>query len=121
MNRQRGVALSGLLMWGVVIALVAVLGMKVGPEYLNYFNILKAVKSVAASSSGKTVAEIRTAYGKQADVGYIRSLQGTDLDISKDGNEIVISFAYEARIPLFAKISLLIDFQGSSSGRNKGE
>lgn len=118
MHRQRGVALSGLLMWGVVIALVAVLGMKVGPEYLNYFNILKAVKSVAATSSGKTVAEIRTAYGKQADVGYIKSLQATDLDISKDGNDIVISFAYESRIPLFANVSLLIDFQGSSSGRN---
>jgi len=121
MIRQRGVALSGLLFWGVVIALVAVLGMKVGPEYLNYFNILKAVKSVAASSSGKTVAEIRSAYTRQADVGYIKSLQASDLDISKEGNQIVISFAYETRIPLFANISLLIDFQGSSSGRNKGE
>ncbi|MFZ2855188.1 MAG: DUF4845 domain-containing protein [Rhodocyclaceae bacterium] len=121
MNRQCGVALSGLLMWCIVIFFVAVLGMKVGPEYLNYFNILKAVKSVAATSSGKTVAEIRTAYSKQADVGYIKSLQATDLDISKEGNEVVIAFAYESRIPLFHNISLLIDFQGSSSGSNKGE
>lgn len=121
MNRQRGVAISGLLMWGVVIGLVAVLGMKVGPDYLNYFNILKAIKSVAANASGKTVAEIRTAYTKQADIGYIKSLQATDLDISKDGNDVVISFAYESRIPLFQNISLIIDFQGSSSGRNKGE
>jgi hypothetical protein len=118
MNRQRGVALSGLLFWGVLFFLVAILGMKVGPEYLNYFNILKAVKSVAAISSGKTVAEIRTSYDKQADIGYIKSLQSTDLDISKDGNDVVISFAYESRVPLFANISLLIDFQGSSSGRN---
>ena len=121
MIRQRGVALSGLLIWGVVIALVAILGMKVGPEYLNYFNLLKAVKSVATEASGKTVAEIRSAYSRQADVGYIKSLQASDLDISKDGNQIVISFAYETRVPLFANISLLIDFQGSSSGRNKGE
>jgi len=121
MNHQRGVALSGLLFWGIIIALVAVLGMKVGPEYLNYFSVLKAVKSVASSSSGKTVAEIRAAYGKQADTGYFKTVEPADLDISKDGNDVVISFAYESRIPLFANIALLIDFQGSSSGRNKGE
>jgi hypothetical protein len=121
MNRQRGMSLTTLLMGAVCFALVALLGMKIGPEYLNYFNIVKAVKSVAASSTGKTVAEIRSAYDKQADIGYIKSLQSTDLDISKDGNEVVISFSYEKRIPLFANINLLIDFQGSSSGRNKGE
>lgn len=121
MNYQRGVAISGLLMWGFILVFVALLGMKVGPEYLNYFNILKAVKSVAAGSAGKTVAEIRAAYDRQADTGYIKSLQAADLDISKDGNEIVISFAYETRIPLFANISLLVDFQGSSAGRGKGE
>lgn len=121
MIHQRGLSLSALLVWAVCFALVALLGMKVGPEYLNYFNIMKAVKSVAASSTGKTVPEIRSAYDKQADIGYIKSLQSTDLDISKDGNEVVISFNYEKRIPLFANVSLLIDFQGSSSGRNKGE
>jgi hypothetical protein len=118
MNHQRGVALSGLLVGGVIVFFLAVLVMKAGPEYLNYFNILKAVKSVAASSSGKTVAEIRTSYDKQADIGYIKSLVSTDLDISKEGNDVVISFAYESRVPLFANVSLLIDFQGSSSGRN---
>lgn len=121
MKHQRGVALSSLIFWGVVVTLVAILGMKVGPEYLNYFNVLKAVKSLAATSSGKTVAEIRNAYGRQVDVGYLKRVEPADLDVSKDGNDIVIAFAYEARIPLFANVSLLIDFQGSSSGRSKDE
>ena len=42
MKYQRGVTLSGLLFWGIVLALVAVLGMKVAPEYVTYFKILKA-------------------------------------------------------------------------------
>jgi hypothetical protein len=37
-----------------------------------------------------------------------------DLEITKEGNEIVVSFAYEKRIPLFYNISVLIDFAGSS-------
>ena len=116
MNNQRGVAISGLLMWGIVIALVAVLGMKVVPDYIEYFKIIKAAKAVATSSSGKTVAEVRASFDKYMDVEHIRSINGTDLDVSKDGNGVVISFGYERRIPLFYNISLVIDFQGSSSG-----
>jgi hypothetical protein len=116
-NRQRGVTLSGLLLWGIIIALVAVLGMKVAPEYLTYYKILKATKAVANSSTGKTVPEIRAAFGKYMDVEHVQTITPADLDISKEGNDIVIAFAYEKRIPLFANVSLLIDFQGSSSGR----
>lgn len=117
MKNQRGLALSGLLFWGIIICLVAVLGMKVAPEYLTYFKILKATKAVAASSSGKTVPEIRASFGKFMDVEHVSTISETDLDISKEGNDIVIAFAYERRIPLFYNVSLVIDFQGSTSGR----
>jgi hypothetical protein len=118
MNNQRGVALSGLLVWGIIIALVAVLGMKVGPEYLDYFKILKSVKSISTGAASQTVPEIRAAYDRYADVNYISTLKGVDLDISKENNNVVISFAYERRIPLFYNVSLVIDFEGSSSGTN---
>jgi hypothetical protein len=121
MNRQRGVAISGLLIWGVGIALAAVLAMKVGPEYLDYYKVTKAVKIIASGASGKTVADIRSSFDRQADIDSIKSVVAADLDISKEGNAVVIAFAYEKRIPLFYNVSLLIDFQGSSSGRNKGE
>lgn len=116
MNRQHGVALSGLLVWGVIIALVAVLGMKVGPEYFEYYKVIKACKVIAGSSAGQTVPDIRKAFDRQADIDTIKVVKGADLDISKDGNDVVVSFAYESRVPLFANVSLLIDFQGSSSG-----
>ncbi len=115
LKRQRGVALSGLVFWGVVLGLVAVLGMKAAPEYMEYYSILKAVKSVAAQAQGKTVSDIRMDFSKQVQVGYFKEITPADLDISKNGNEVVISFAYEKRIPLFLNVSLLIDFQGSSA------
>ncbi len=117
MNNQRGVALSGLLFWGVIIAVVAMLGVKVAPEVIDFYKIKKSVKSTAANATDKTVAEIRVAYSKYAEVEHIKTITPADLDISKEGNDIVIAFSYEKRIPLFANVSLLIDFQGSSSGR----
>ena len=118
MSNQRGVALSGLLVWGILIALVAVLGMKVGPEYLEYYRILESVKKVSNGAAGKTVAEIKVAFDRSADVNYIQTFKSSDLEISKENNSVVIAFSYERRIPLFYNVSLVIDFAGSSSGTN---
>ncbi len=117
MKNQRGLALSGLLSWGMVIAVVAMLGIRVAPEYLTYFKIVKAVKAVALNSSGKTVPEIRASFAKYLEVEHVSTITPADLDISKEGNDVVIAFAYESRIPLISNISLLIDFEGSTSGR----
>lgn len=114
MNKQRGVTLSGLLIWGIIIAAVAMLGMKISPELIDYYKIRKDVTATAASASGKTVGEIRSTFSRYADVDQIQAITATDLDISKEGNKVVIAFSYEKRIPLFANVSLLIDFQGFS-------
>ena len=117
MTNQRGVALSGLLFWGTLIALVAMIGVKVAPEYLTYFKIVKATKAVALNSSGKTVPEIRASFAKYLEVEHVSTITPADLDISKEGNAVVIGFAYESRIPLVHNVSLLIAFEGSSQGR----
>jgi hypothetical protein len=57
---------------------------------------------------------VRKAFDRRAAVDDITAISPADLEITKDGNEIVISFAYEKRIPLFYNISVLIDFAGSS-------
>lgn len=116
MKSQRGVALSGLLFWGVVIILVAVLGMKVAPTAIEYAKILKDSKAVVAQvGKDATVTDVRNAFNKYAEVDQL-SFKGDQLDISKESGQIVISFAYEKRIPLFANVSLLIDYQGSTAG-----
>ena len=117
MKKQLGVAISGLLMWGVLIAIVAMLGIKVAPEIIDYYKIKKGVTATAANANGKTVAEIRAIYGKYAEVDHTQTVSPADLDISKEGGEVVIAFSYEKQIPLFANESLLIEFEGSSSGQ----
>ncbi|EKE17334.1 MAG: transmembrane protein [uncultured bacterium] len=117
MKYQRGVALSGLIFWGVLFFLVAVLGMKVVPTALEYYKIVKDTKAVAAQAApDATVADIRNAFNKYADIDYLE-FKGDQLDISKENGKIVIEFAYEKRIPLFLNVSLLIDYRGSTAGQ----
>lgn len=116
-RKQSGVSLSGLLVAAVVVAALSLLGMKVVPEVIEYYQIVKAVKAVAKDDSARnSVADVRKAFDRYASVDYISAIKGQDLDVTKDGGQVVISFAYEKRIPLFGNVSLLIDFQGSSSG-----
>lgn len=113
--RQRGVTLTGLLGAAFLVAILALLGMKVVPEYMEYRAIVSAAKKVAADADASaSVSQIRAAFDRQANVDYITSITGADLDITKEAGRIVVSFSYEKRIPLFANVSLLLDFSGSS-------
>lgn len=115
MKNQRGVALSGLIFWGIVVALIALLGMKVLPTTLEYYKIIKSTKAIVAQAGPETsVADLRRAYDKFAEIDQIE-LRSSELEISKEQGQIVIEFAYEKRIPLFANVSLLIDYQGSTA------
>lgn len=116
MNHQRGVALSGLLFWSFVIAIVSLFGMKVIPTYIEYQKTVKDIKATVANVGPEsTVADVRKAYEKFANVDMLE-LPASQLDISKDGGRIVIEFAYEKRIPLFWNVSLLIEYKGTTAG-----
>ena len=65
---------------------------------------------------GASVAEVRRAFDRRANIDQIDDvIKGTDIDVTKEGNTLVLSFAYSRQIPLFGPVSLLIDFEGASS------
>lgn len=113
--RQRGVTLFGLLAGAFVVAILALLGMKVLPEYMEHHAVASAVKKVASGADlESSVRQVRDAFDRQANVDYITAITGADLDVTKEGGAIVVAYSYEKRIPLVANVSLLLDFTGSS-------
>ena len=119
MKRQRGITLSGMMMVLVVLIPVALLGMVVTPSVLEFYKIKKAVKAVGQDSSLKSgsVADVRKAFGKYQEIDFFKKVNPEDLDITKDENNgnIVVGFAYQDKIPLFANVSLVIDYEASSN------
>lgn len=122
MKYERGVTLSQLAAWGILIILVASVGIKVMPSWVEYSKTLKATKSAAETAGPQTtVPEIRRAYARQAEVDHLKVIRPEDLDISKEGGTIVIKFNFVEKLPLFGPASLLIEYQGSTVGKNKGD
>lgn len=115
-KKQRGISFLVVFLIGVVLALGAVGGMKIAPAYTEFLTVKKAVAAVAAGE-GRTgsVTEIRKAFDRRANIDSITVVTPGELEISKDGGDVVISFAYQKRIPLFANVSLLIDFAASTA------
>lgn len=118
-KHQRGVSLSGLLMWAVILVVVAVFGMKVVPVVIEYQKIVQNLKAMSSGGqlNGATVSDVRKAFERRADVDSISAITAADLEISKEGNDVVISFAYAKKIPLGGPVSLYIDFKGSNKGK----
>ncbi|CAN5566303.1 hypothetical protein BH09PSE5_BH09PSE5_11260 [soil metagenome] len=114
MRSQRGVSLIGLIFWAVVIAVVAVVGMRVFPTVNEYLTIKRTIDKIAAEGAS-TVPEVRAAFERQRDVEYsISSITGKDLNITKENEKLVISFAYNKEVDLFEPVYLLIKYQGRS-------
>jgi hypothetical protein len=115
-NKQRGVSFPVIFLIGVVLALAAVGAMKVWPAYSGFLTAKKAIVAIAAGE-GRTgsVTEMRKAFDRRSAIDNITVVTPGDLEISKDGGEVVISFAYAKKIPLFANVSLLIDFAASTA------
>lgn len=113
-SRQRGVTLFGLLFWAVVIGFLALVGLRVLPTVNEYFTIQRAINKVAAEG-GTTVPGIRAAFEKQKDIEYsISSISAKDLNITKENDKVVISFAYDKEIELMSPVYLLIKYEGRS-------
>lgn len=105
----------GMVVACIVIVFVAIGGLKIAPAYIEYFKVKKAVVGIAQSNPGGTVNEVRRAFQMRAAIDDIDVVDAKDLEITKEGNEVVVSVAYPKRIPLFGNISVMIDFLASSN------
>lgn len=105
----------GMLLGGIVIVFVTIGGLKIVPAYIEYFTAKKAIVAIAQGNPRATVGEIRHAFQLRAAIDDIEVIDAKELGVTKEGGEIVISFAYSKRIPLFANINVVIDFAASSN------
>lgn len=119
MNRQKGITLLGVLIVGFFLVLLTVLTMKVAPEYIEYYGIMQNINAVASDPTLReaNASAVRLAYSKRAEINQTKSVTYQDLVVTKDGGIWRLSFAYSKTIPLFANVSLLLDFEGSSTSR----
>lgn len=110
-QKQRGVTFLGLVVVAGILVFGGIVGMQVFPTYIEFLAVQKAAKKAAA---GGTVPEVRSIFDKAAQIDDIHTVSGKDLEVSKQGDKVLVSFAYQREIHLGGPAYLLMKYQGSS-------
>lgn len=110
-SRQRGISFIGLVFVAVVVASAGVVAAQVFPTALEYLAIQKAVNRAAA---GQTVPEVRSIFDKSAQTDDIKTISGKDLEVTKEGEKVVVSFSYQREIHLVGPGYLTLKYEGRS-------
>jgi hypothetical protein len=111
---QRGVSMMGLIVAMVVVIVVALFGMKVVPSVLEFRTAKATIEAVARSAQNPN--DVRRAFENRATIDNINSVKPADLEITREGNQMVVAFAYRKEVPLFGPVGLYIDFAANSKG-----
>jgi len=114
-KNQLGISLGGLLVGGAIFILLAMIGLKLTPTYIEFFAVKKAITALGDEArNGANAAALRRGFDNRATIDSIESVKGSDLEITKDGSELVVSVAYRKEIPLVANIGVYINFSAVS-------
>jgi hypothetical protein len=111
-SKQRGISFIGLLFVGSVVAMAGVVAAQVFPTAMEFMAVQKAAQK--AATDGQTPAEIRMVFDKASTINDIKSISGKDLDISKQGDKVVVAFSYEREIHLAGPAFLVMKYEGRS-------
>lgn len=113
-RRQRGLTLLGFIIVLAVVGFFAFLGMKIGPAYLSYYNVLTAMKGVAAEPDvGRwTAAEVKIALNKRLFLNYVndKHVSLKNFEVKKVGGEQTLRVFYEVREDLFYNLDYVATF-----------
>ena len=116
MRRQKGVTLSGFLLWSIVLIFAALLGFKIGPPYYEYIKIKRQLQAVAADpeARGGSRRDVENAFTKRSMIEDIQAISPKDLVINKEGDGIVVSAEYSVCVPIVANLRACMDFAPTS-------
>jgi hypothetical protein len=113
-RKQRGITFIGWLFLLAPAAVVVYAGMRLMPIYLNHMRVVKTLDQTATElkggSEGVSQQSIRTAIANRFNIESVDSPTAEDILIRRDGKAWVIEAQYEGVAPLFANISIHVDF-----------
>jgi hypothetical protein len=114
LTTQRGLTLMSLLFWGVIVAFLATVAIKVLPTVLEYYTVQKVLDRIVTNNPS-TVPAVRAEFDRATQIEYsIQSISSKDLLVTKENDKLVISFAYDKQIPVAGPVYLLIKYEGRS-------
>ena len=114
-SRQAGMSIVTLIFILAVLGAVGAVALKAFPSVIEYQAALRAINKAKQEPN---VGAARSAFDRAAQVDDITSIKGKDLEVIKDGDQLIVSFAYQKEFHMFGPAWLTLKYEGrSQTGR----
>lgn len=119
MRKQRGVTLSGFIMWAVVAVVAALVAFKLIPPYMEFLSIQTQFKAIANDPEGRQGQRrvIEDLFYRRSAIENISAISAKDIQIAKEGDGVVLSAEYSQCVPLVLNIRVCMDFTPTSAAK----
>lgn len=112
LTRQRGMTLTG---WMTVIALIlffALLGMKIGPIYLENLTVKDVVESLKEEPliTKRSAAEVKSMIMKRLDINGVYDLKSDHVSVKKSPGIMKVSIDYQVQKNMVGNLDILVTF-----------
>jgi uncharacterized protein DUF4845 len=114
-GNERGLSMTGFLFTTVVIIIFALVAFRVGPSYIEYFTVQKALDQTLSEVPNPTISDIRRAMDRRLSADYVDSVRSSDVLVGREGNQIVATLSWQKVLHMIGNASILLEFEARST------
>ncbi len=111
-KRQQGLTFISLVFVLGLIAFFVLLGLKIGPIYLDHNKVVSALDEIKKTTDiqEQSEAEIRDSLSKRFNINYVYDVVQDDITVTKYQDYLKVAIEYEVVRKIFGNLSVLVEF-----------
>lgn len=111
-KHQQGLTFLTILLILGLIAFFVLLGLKIGPIYMNHNKVVNALSALEEMEDVETLSKRHTydSLDKRFGMNYVEYVERDDITITKQGNYLKVEIEYERVVPIVGNLSVLAEF-----------
>ena len=111
-KRQQGLTFISLVFILGLIAFFVLLGLKIGPIYLDHSKVVSALAEIEKTPDieQQSEAQIRDSLSKRFNMNYVNDVTQDDITVTKHGNYLKVAIEYEVVRKIAGNLSVLVEF-----------
>jgi hypothetical protein len=114
-QRQGGLSIIGFMFFAAVVVIAVMVGFRMVPAYIEWLTVQKVLgKTLQDSKEGFSLYQFRRDFDLKASADYIDSVRGSDVQVVKEGNDLVASASWTRTLHLIGNVSLLLEFEATA-------
>jgi hypothetical protein len=113
LKRQTGASVFGIVILLVIVGLFLLSALKVAPSYMDNNVIENTMEGIISNNDFRamSISEIRAELQRSLVTNNIRDFEGSNVVLTREGNDSYVDINYESRVPLFYNISIVVTFE----------